>query len=584
MQMFQRGDKDAQEQLMPNRYTSDLEAAGAPKPELQLTCWVPSKCSTWRFCIYSSGDVSLKLTETRAGRRRWSCLPSLLWNRLRSFQIPASDVLGATLESATSFRVWYCPFKSRQSAKAVRVLKHSWECACSSEADAQAAVSLLQRLSCHGGQPVSRRVLVIINPKSGRGQSQQCFRKEAALMLRAAGMDAEVLETQHAGHATELARKLDLSQRSALMMVGGDGTVHEVLQVGRQPRPVYCGSYTEQRSTPSAGGRGPGPDVCEVRQVQQQTELLCYGVVCCAEIDAVIRDPLGHGRGVVHAVLQGLLTRPDWQEACKVPLAMIPTGSGNALCANTGMWDVTTATFAVCKGKTEALDIVSVLQPPGRRYYSFLSITYGLIANLDVGTENLRWLGELRFTLGALREILHRRTYAAKVALLPASKHQRMTHSPASGGTISQQCPPGVPTPVLDALGDAWSADPACEQHRLPAGWLSMGENCCVQLFGACNLAWLDRTFQLAPSAGLNTGCLDLVYTGQTSRREGLRILLAAEKGKHMQLPVVSHQKVAAMIFEPASQDTWLVLDGEVIPADKIFAEVHRGLCTVIVA
>lgn len=66
MQMFQRGDKDAQEQLMPNRYTSDLEAAGAPKPELQLTCWVPSKCSTWRFCIYSSGDVSLKLTEVIA--------------------------------------------------------------------------------------------------------------------------------------------------------------------------------------------------------------------------------------------------------------------------------------------------------------------------------------------------------------------------------------------------------------------------------------------------------------------------------------------------------------------------------------
>ena len=66
MQMFQRGDKDAQEQLMPNRYTIDLEAAGAPKPELQLICWVPSKCSTWRFCIYSSGDVSLKLTEVIA--------------------------------------------------------------------------------------------------------------------------------------------------------------------------------------------------------------------------------------------------------------------------------------------------------------------------------------------------------------------------------------------------------------------------------------------------------------------------------------------------------------------------------------
>ena len=65
-----------------------------------------------------------------------------------------------------------------------------------------------------------------------------------------------------------------------------------------------------------------------------------------------------------------------------------------------GMWDVITATFAICKGKTEALDIMSVLQPPGRRYYSFLSITYGLIANLDVGTENLRWGCTLGLGLG----------------------------------------------------------------------------------------------------------------------------------------------------------------------------------------
>ena len=60
-------------------------------------------------------------------------------------------------------------------------------------------------------------------------------------MLRAAGMHTEVLETQHAGHATELARNLDLSQSSTLVMVGGDGTVHEVLQVGRQSWVVSCG-------------------------------------------------------------------------------------------------------------------------------------------------------------------------------------------------------------------------------------------------------------------------------------------------------------------------------------------------------
>lgn len=34
--------------------------------------------------------------------------------------------------------------------------------------------------------------------------------------------------------------------------------------------------------------------------------------------------------------MQGLLGRPDWQEAAQLPFAMLPTGSGNALSANAG--------------------------------------------------------------------------------------------------------------------------------------------------------------------------------------------------------------------------------------------------------
>ena len=36
------------------------------------------------------------------------------------------------------------------------------------------------------------------------------------------------------------------------------------------------------------------------------------------------------------SLLQGLLGRPDWQQAAQLPFAMLPTGSGNALSANTG--------------------------------------------------------------------------------------------------------------------------------------------------------------------------------------------------------------------------------------------------------
>lgn len=56
-----------------------------------------------------------------------------------------------------------------------------------------------------------------------------------------------------------------------------------------------------------------------------------------------------------------------------------------------GMWDVVTAAHAICKGRTHPIDIMSVLQPPSKRYFAFLCLNFGLISNLDIGTEHLRY-------------------------------------------------------------------------------------------------------------------------------------------------------------------------------------------------
>lgn len=37
------------------------------------------------------------------------------------------------------------------------------------------------------------------------------------------------------------------------------------------------------------------------------------------------------GDGLLYEVLNGLLHRPDWEEAVKMPLGILPCGSGNAL-------------------------------------------------------------------------------------------------------------------------------------------------------------------------------------------------------------------------------------------------------------
>lgn len=48
----------------------------------------------------------------------------------------------------------------------------------------------------------------------------------------------------------------------------------------------------------------------------------------------------------MHEMLQGLLSRPDWEAARKLPIAQFPAGSGNGLAASSG------ASAAACRART----------------------------------------------------------------------------------------------------------------------------------------------------------------------------------------------------------------------------------------
>ncbi len=50
----------------------------------------------------------------------------------------------------------------------------------------------------------------------------------------------------------------------------------------------------------------------------------------------------------------------------------------------------------------------------------FLSVGFGIIADVDIESEHLRALGELRFTLWGLRRISHLRRYRARLSYLRA--------------------------------------------------------------------------------------------------------------------------------------------------------------------
>ena len=66
----------------------------------------------------------------------------------------------------------------------------------------------------------------------------------------------------------------------------------------------------------------------------------------------------------------------------------------------------TSMSFNLVKSKPVPLDIVSIQLCDDTFVQSFLSVQWAIIADVDLESENYRYLGEFRFTIGAIKRIL----------------------------------------------------------------------------------------------------------------------------------------------------------------------------------
>lgn len=62
------------------------------------------------------------------------------------------------------------------------------------------------------------------------------------------------------------------------------------------------------------------------------------------------------------------------------------------------------STFVLAKHKVIPMDLVAV-HIPNQTIFSFLSVTWGIMADIDYESEKYRNLGEARFTIGAINRI-----------------------------------------------------------------------------------------------------------------------------------------------------------------------------------
>ena len=284
-----------------------------------------------------------------------------------------------------------------------------------------------------------KKCVAIVNPQGGSRQGLSVL-KELGELLAKADVSLDSHPTQHAGHAVELSRDLSLDDYDCLCVIGGDGTVHDV--VG------------------------------------------------------------------------GLMLR---QQRPKLPLCLVPAGTGNTLHQDLNCSAVTSSAEAILSAQSRWLDVVEV-NSGDQKTYCVNIVGWGAIATINQKAERLRWLRGRRYAVASLLEIAWPRGRFAKITL----------------------------------------DDDVIE-----------GE---FQFVIACVTKTTGKRMLMAPNAEVDDGRVDVVILRKVTRRQMIQFFQRVFDGSHLQLPFVEFRQVRKLQIDADASP--LNLDGEVEGASPFIAEV----------
>ena len=72
------------------------------------------------------------------------------------------------------------------------------------------------------------RICLVINPNSGKKEGLKIF-KSIKPILHDKKIKYDLIETRFSGHAIKIANELSIENYDGLILVGGDGTFHEIV-------------------------------------------------------------------------------------------------------------------------------------------------------------------------------------------------------------------------------------------------------------------------------------------------------------------------------------------------------------------
>ncbi|KAF4549433.1 Sphingoid long chain base kinase 5-like protein [Elsinoe fawcettii] len=314
--------------------------------------------------------------------------------------------------------------------------------------------------------------------------------------------------------------------------------------------------------------------VGHAKEIARRIDVDAYDAIACCS-----------GDGTPHEVFNGLALQEKPRRALrKMAVAQLPCGSGNAMCRNLLCTDSpSVAALAVVKGERRMMDLVRVSQGE-RTYWSFLSQSVGIVAESDLGTDNLRWMGGARFTWGFLVRLLGKTVYPAEVSVKVEEEkgdvrgcYRRCRERGAlkreeeREGRDDEGLERSVYGTIRDVVPKDW------ETRDMP----TLGNFYCG------NMAWMATDAPFFPAALPNDGLMDLVnIDGMIKRHVSIRLLLSVEDNRFFDQKEVHYRKIKAFRITPrlreGQREGYISVDGERVPFEPFQAEVVEGLGTVL--
>ena len=115
------------------------------------------------------------------------------------------------------------------------------------------------------------------------------------------------------------------------------------------------------------------------------------------------------GDGTLHEITNGMLSRQDDN---KIPIGIIPGGSGNSYMHDLELTDPIQATKTIIRGKTLAVDAAQI-EVNHIVKYAMNMVGWGLVTDVGNRAENYRWLGTSRYTILSVVEVLRHKNRSA---------------------------------------------------------------------------------------------------------------------------------------------------------------------------